>query len=734
MNGDPSPAPEEMSLQRLLHDVAPADFLASYWGTRPLLIRRGQPLFYRQIFSLAAVDNLLFTGRLRPGEYRLSDSEEGVDLQFRGRDEMNKPPPVNEFYRAFEQGKSIVIHGLHRRLPAMALVTRELERALVCPVTTNAYLSPPDGQAYPKHYDTHDFFIFQIHGAKRWRLFEPGNRIKPLRQLIELAEKALPALGSWDSGPFIEEFDLGPGDLLYVPRGFGHEVVNRGETSLHLTVALHGLTWLEAAEHALARNALESDTLRAAIPLVLAEDGSGRHDLAAAPDAVARIGAQVDLGRGIDLWRGRYRSGQEPIPDGYWEVLDHLPALNDMTIVRRRTGLVAIAETVGEQAVLRFMEDSVRRPLAMLPAFEFLATAGDFAVGAIPGGGSADDRADLARELVRKGFLTIPSQPGRPGEDPIAAAPTTLSATSHISEGGQSMTYANQEAGTIIAPMTATRNEASPAGHADSGGCGCASCAESAAGPGYVYAIGRINARFPSIDIEKELAQVVRSADTVNLTDREVLHQVLSQPENAYIAREMCWVFSVGGVETFTVVPKSGIELAELIGSLALGSQPGGTNVLIGSRSALSLPASACGGLSLPTVLASKIYSFSVDEFVKALPLDKGQVAAGQDLLNRITQLIDNVGDLDEHRAVNYLAMRYPAIYSLVIDNYGRDQSLQGVGISPVSTRSQRRLVDVTLRFVSRKTDVRELYAARVDVTGMFPFMVTPLRPVFEKD
>ena len=296
------------------------------------------------------------------------------------------------------------------------------------------------------------------------------------------------------------------------------------------------------------------------------------------------------------------------------------------------------------------------------------------------------------------------------------------------------MTYANQEAGTIIAPMTATRNEASPAGHADSGGCGCASCAESAAGPGYVYAIGRINARFPSIDIEKELAQVVRSADTVNLTDREVLHQVLSQPENAYIAREMCWVFSVGGVETFTVVPKSGIELAELIGSLALGSQPGGTNVLIGSRSALSLPASACGGLSLPTVLASKIYSFSVDEFVKALPLDKGQVAAGQDLLNRITQLIDNVGDLDEHRAVNYLAMRYPAIYSLVIDNYGRDQSLQGVGISPVSTRSQRRLVDVTLRFVSRKTDVRELYAARVDVTGMFPFMVTPLRPVFEKD
>lgn len=730
MNRDAGPAPEEMTLQRLLHDIPAADFLAGHWGRKPLLVRRGQPLFYRQIFSLAAIDELLFTGRLRPGEYRLSESGEGVDLQFRGRDEMNKPPPVNEFYRAFEQGKSIVIHGLHKRLPAMALVTRTLERALVCPVTTNAYLSPPDGQAYPKHYDTHDFFIFQIHGAKRWRLFEPGNRVHPLRQLIELAEQAMPALGSWDAGPFIEEFDLGPGDLLYVPRGFGHEVVNRDETSLHLTVALHGLTWLEAAEHALAREALESDMLRAAIPVVLAADGSGRHDLSAAP----QIADRIDLGRGIDLWRGRYRSGQEPIPDGYWAVLDQLSDLADTTVVHRRAGLVGLAETAGDEAVLRFMEESVRRPLPALPALTFVADAGQFAIGAIPGIASAAERADLVRELVRKGFLTIPLPHQPRTEDPLPVAPIPAPATSHRFEGGQTMTHAHQEADTTIAPMRAARDEASPAGHADSGGCGCASCAGSGDEPGYVYAIGRINARFPSIDIEKELAQVVRGTETVNLTDREVLHQVLSQPENAYIAREMCWVFSVGGVEAFTVVPKSGIELAELIGSLALGSQPGATNVLIGTRSPMSLPASACGGLSLPTVLASKIYSFSVDEFVKALPLDKGQVAAGQDLLNRITHLIDNVGDLDEHRAVNYLAMRYPAIYSLVIENYARDQSLQGVGISPVSTRSQRRLVDVTLRFVSRKTDVRELYAARVDVTGMFPFMVTALRPVFEKD
>jgi hypothetical protein len=208
----------------------------------------------------------------------------------------------------------------------------------------------------------------------------------------------------------------------------------------------------------------------------------------------------------------------------------------------------------------------------------------------------------------------------------------------------------------------------------------------------------------------------------------------LSQSDNAYIAREMCWVFSVGGIETFTIVPRSGIELVDLVNSLALGAQAGATNVMIGVRSPVPLPASACGGLSLPSVIASKIYSFNIDEFVKELPLSAGQIAAGKELLDRVTHLIDNVGDMDEHRAVNYLALRYLAMYSLVVENYNRDFSLQGVGISPVSTRSQRRMVDVTLRFVSRKTDVRELYAVRVDVTGMFPFLVSPLHPVFERD
>ena len=37
---------------------------------------------------------------------------------------------------------------------------------------------------------------------------------------------------------------------------------------------------------------------------------------------------------------------------------------------------------------------------------------------------------------------------------------------------------------------------------------------------------------------------------------------------------------------------------------------------------------------------------------------------AAEELFMRIMQMADNAGATDEHRALNYLAVRYPAIYA----------------------------------------------------------------------
>ena len=56
---------------------------------------------------------------------------------------------------------------------------------------------------------------------------------------------------------------------------------------------------------------------------------------------------------------------------------------------------------------------------------------------------------------------------------------------------------------------------------------------------------------------------------------------------------------------------------------------------------------------------------------------------AAAELFDRITLMVDNAGATDEHRALNYCAMRYPAIYANVADAFAREESLSAVDVKP---------------------------------------------------
>src|SRR4051812_49304277 len=58
----------------------------------------------------------------------------------------------------------------------------------------------------------------------------------------------------------------------------------------------------------------------------------------------------------------------------------------------------------------------------------------------------------------------------------------------------------------------------------------------------YVYALGRIEPRFPSLAVEKEFAQATGRAATAGLTDRQAYQQVLAERSNRYLVRQLCWV------------------------------------------------------------------------------------------------------------------------------------------------------------------------------------------------
>src|SRR5262249_33057148 len=115
--------------------------------------------------------------------------------------------------------------------------------------------------------------------------------------------------------------------------------------------------------------------------------------------------------------------------------------------------------------------------------------------------------------------------------------------------------------------------------------CGAAPAAGgTAAAPSYVYAIGRVEARFPRPSVEKEFAQATGRAETAGLTDRQAIQQVLSQRQNRYLVRQLCWVMTIEGLETYILVPRDPGDLDLLVEALRATPSPMDLDCVIGVR------------------------------------------------------------------------------------------------------------------------------------------------------
>ncbi|MEZ5653840.1 MAG: cupin domain-containing protein [Burkholderiaceae bacterium] len=78
-------------------------------------------------------------------------------------------------------------------------------------------LAANDGGVGP-HVDSYDVFLIQVHGRRRWRIAPPGveawQKDQPLRVLARFDPT--------------EQWDLDPGDVLYLPPGWAHDGVGLG--------------------------------------------------------------------------------------------------------------------------------------------------------------------------------------------------------------------------------------------------------------------------------------------------------------------------------------------------------------------------------------------------------------------------------------------------------------------------------------------------------------------------
>jgi PatG Domain len=257
-----------------------------------------------------------------------------------------------------------------------------------------------------------------------------------------------------------------------------------------------------------------------------------------------------------------------------------------------------------------------------------------------------------------------------------------------------------------------------------------------------VYALGRVEPRFPTLAIEKEFAQATATISTEGRTDQQVLHDIVGRPEFRYLARQLCFVLTIQGLDTYVLRPRDSADMQSLVQAVRPEPSPTDQDLVIGVRGPVASP-EACGGPMVPIVMFDQLYWFDRDSLVDAIPRPEGIAArqfkpAAAEVFDRLVQVVDNAGATPEHIALNYLAVRYPAVYARAAEEFARDFALTSVETRQSALGGVRSLIEVIFCYTNRNTDFTEKFITRVDVTlerpngPVFPFLHTKLSPYVE--
>ena len=248
----------------------------------------------------------------------------------------------------------------------------------------------------------------------------------------------------------------------------------------------------------------------------------------------------------------------------------------------------------------------------------------------------------------------------------------------------------------------------------------------------YVYAIGSLDVRFPSLGIEREYQQRERAIDNLPPARGGRIRAVIER--NPHLGLRIGYVFVIGGSPAFALTPATGSLRESFLTAISQMQEPEHSCVVIGRVGTFTNPA-AFGGLLLPTVSVDQLYVFSAKDWQDELSrvaqpaLESRKIDAKQfksisrTMFREMTSMPENVGVSDGHRALNYLLVQHPGIFLAATER--SHHVLDRIETRPIQASGGRRHIAVILSFLDRGTGVPERMYCTVDVTEEWPFVVS---------
>jgi ribosomal protein L16 Arg81 hydroxylase len=217
------------TLESLLDPIDPIEFRDQYYGKKPLLIR-GNPKKFEGLFTWDDLNRLLNT--LPYPNPHVSTVVPKI------RTEAASHTSLIEECRA---GSALILSQLHILNPKVGEFVRALEAETGEPLAVSMVQSQAAQTAFALHFDRQDVFALHLDGRKGWRVYDRTVE-KPILVMAEKPEYP-------PSHP-IMEFEMTPGDVLYIPRGNWHQALAQNGPSMHLSLIVGArtgidfLTWL----------------------------------------------------------------------------------------------------------------------------------------------------------------------------------------------------------------------------------------------------------------------------------------------------------------------------------------------------------------------------------------------------------------------------------------------------------------------------------------------------------
>lgn len=298
------------------------------------------------------------------------------------------------------EGATIILRAAQRWSDKLRCLCARLEWDFGFPVQANVYLTPASRKSTPPHWDTHDLFILQVAGTKRWRLFASDYSL-PLDSQRFSSE-------SFSVGFLTDEIDLDEGHILYLPRGIIHEPVAQSY-SIHISLGVLVSRWTDLLLNLVEAAGEQRGELREAVPLRTGQLNSG--DVTNLVQRLMELVALLqDRASGEEAVRrylesllsqhGDYRRGQ-------LHGMARGGALSRLSLMRRVESAYLWMEAKAGRLVVHWRRGQFSAPAAYAPFLEAVLAGKTFAVADAPACGNEEERLAFCEALVKQGLLEV---------------------------------------------------------------------------------------------------------------------------------------------------------------------------------------------------------------------------------------------------------------------------------------------------------------------------------------